>query len=84
MNTNLIAVVITSPIYHGCYNQKTFWEEKFTLGEFTPVNMKNCGRRHVRKHREIKNGDKYINLDISLQFGMMDNMKITSSEPKYY
>ena len=46
--------------------------------------MKNCGCRNVMKHREIKNGEKYITLDISLKFGSMDNMKITSSEPKDY
>ena len=41
-------VVVTPPsIYHGCYTQKKFWEEKFTgeekvtLGEFLAVNMKN-------------------------------------------
>ena len=36
------------------------------------------------KHREIKNGEKYITLEISLNFGSLDRMKITSSEPKYY
>ena len=46
--------------------------------------MKNCGRRNVRKHREIKNGEKYITLDIYLKFGSLDKMIITSSEPKYY
>ena len=57
-----------------------FWEEKFTLGEFTAVNIKNCGRRNVRKHRDIKGGDKYVTLDISLKFDSLDKMKITSSE----
>ena len=33
---------------------------------------------------DIKNGDQYITLDISLKFGNMGNIKITSSEPKYY
>ena len=46
--------------------------------------MKNCGRRNVRKHQEIKNGYNYITLDISLKFGSLDKMKITSSEPKGY
>ena len=55
------------------------WQENFTL-----VNMKNCGRRNVRKHREIKNGERYIILDISLRFCSLDKMKITSSDPKYY
>ena len=48
------------------------------------MNMKNCGRRNVRKQRDIKNGEKYITLDISLKFGSLDKMKITFSEPKYY
>ena len=59
-------------------------EEKFTVGEFTLVNMKCYGHRNVRKHREIKNGGKYITLDISLEFGSLDKIKITYSEPKYY
>ena len=46
--------------------------------------MKNCGRCDVRKHREIKDSDKYITLDISLKFGSLDKMRITSSYPKYY
>ena len=58
-------VVVTPPsIYHVCSTRKTFWEENSTLGEFTPVNMKNCGRRNVRKYIKIKNGKKYIILDI--------------------
>ena len=48
------------------------------------MNMKNCGRYINRKHREIKIGEKYITLDISLKFGSLEKMKITSSEPKYY
>ena len=43
---NLLAVVTPPYIYHGCSTQKTFWEEeftgeeKFTLGEFSAVNIK--------------------------------------------
>ena len=44
----------------------------------------NCVRRNVRKHREIKNGEKYTTLDIYLKFGSLDKVKITSSEPKDY
>ena len=44
--------------------------------------MKNCGRRNVRKHRDIKGGDKYVTLDISLKFGSLEKMRITSSDPK--
>ena len=40
--------------------------------------------RNVSKHREIKNGEQNITLDISLKFGNLDKMKIKSSEPKYY
>ena len=44
--------VVTPPqdIYHGCSNQKTFWEENFAL-----VKMESCGRLNVRKHRDINN-----------------------------
>ena len=44
--------------------------------------MKNRGRRNVRKHRDIKDSDKYITLDISLKFGSLDKMRIASSDPK--
>ena len=37
---------------------------------------------NFKKHREIKNSDKYVTLDISLKFDSLDNMKITSSESK--
>ena len=84
MNMNLPAVVTPPPIYHGCSTRKKFWEEKFTPGEFTHINMKNFGCHNVRKQRDIKNGEKYTTLFISLKFGSMDKMKITSSEPKYY
>ena len=44
--------------------------------------MKKCGRSNVRKHREIKVSDKYVTLDISLKFVILDKTKITSSDPK--
>ena len=44
--------------------------------------MKNCGRRSVRKRSEIKGSDKYVTLDISLEFDSLDKMKIKSSESK--
>ena len=61
-----------------------FWQEKFTGKEdfFMSVNKKNCGRRNVRKHKEIRGSDKYITLDISSKFDSMDKTKITSSESK--
>ena len=46
------------------------------------MNMKNCGRQNVRKHRDIKDSDNYIALYINLKFGSLENMRITSSEPK--
>ena len=82
MNTKLLAVVTQPYIYYGCSTRKTFWEEKFTGKEnlFSAVNMKNCGRQNVRKHKEIKGSDKYVTLDISLNFDSLEKMKITSSE----
>ena len=44
------------------------------------MNVKNCGRQNVRKEREINASDKYFTLDISLEFDIMDKMKITSSK----
>ena len=79
---NIPAVVTPPYIYHVLSTQKALWVETFTLGEFTHVNMKSFGRQHFRKHREIKNGDNYITLDISLKFGSLEKMKIISSEPK--
>ena len=58
-------------------------EENFTLCEFLAVNMKNCGRRNVRKHIEIKGSDKYVTLDISLKFDSQDKMRTTYSESKF-
>ena len=68
----LLAVVTPLYIYHGCPTWKTFWEEKFTgeerftLGELSAVNMKQCGCCNVRKHREIKVSEKYFTLDMLL------------------
>ena len=84
MNMDLLAVVITLSVYHGWSTRKTFWEGKLTGKEnlFLAVNMKICGRRNVRKHKEIKGSDKYVTLDISSKFDSLDKMKITSSESK--
>ena len=84
MNMKLLEFVAPLFIYHGCYTRKTFWKGKITPGGFTPVNMKNCGHRNVKKHRDINNGENYITLDILLKFGSLDKMKITSSEQGYY
>ena len=47
------------------------------------MNTKNCGRRNVRKNREIKGSDKYTTLDILLKFGSLVKMRIKSSAPKH-
>ena len=44
--------------------------------------MKICGRRNVRKHREITVSYKYVTLNICLEFDSLDKMKIISSESK--
>ena len=84
MKLKLLAVITPPSMYHGCSTWKTFWEENFTPADFTPVSMKHGGRCNVRKHRRIKNGEKYNIMDISLKFGSLDKMEITYSEPKYY
>ena len=56
-------VVVTPPsVYHGYSTRKTFWEKKFTGKKafFQSVNMKNCGRRKVRKHKEIRGSEKCV------------------------
>ena len=62
-------VVVTPPsIYHGCSTRKTFWEENFTGKKedlFVSVNMRNCGQRNVRKHREIKDSDDRVTLNMN-------------------
>ena len=42
--------------------------------------MKNCGRRKVRKHKEIRGSDKCVTLNISKKFDSMNKMETTSSE----
>ena len=49
---------------------------------FQPVNMKICGRRKVRKHKEIRVSDKCVTLNISEKFDSLNNMETTSSESK--
>ena len=46
------------------------------------MNMKNCGHRKVRKHKEIKGSDKCVTLNISEKFDSLKNMETTSSESK--
>ena len=50
--------------------------------------MKNCGRRKVWKHKEIRGSDKCVTLNIyeilniSDKFDSLNNMETTSSESK--
>ena len=44
--------------------------------------MKKFGCCNVRKHRDIKDSDKYTTLDILLKFVSLDKMIITFSDPK--
>ena len=77
-----LVVVIPPSIYRGCSTRKTFWEEKF-IGKkyfFQSVNMKNCGRRKVSKHKEIKCSDKIVTLNVSAKFDSLNKMETTSSE----
>ena len=72
--------VVTPPsTYHGCSTWKMLWK-----GNFTPVNMESCGRRNVRKHREIKNGEKYTPLEISLKLDCLDNREVVNSYSRGY
>ena len=78
-------VVLMSPyIYHGCSTRMMFWEEHFTDKKdlFQSVNMKNCGRRKVRKHKEIRGSDKCVTLNMSKHFDSLNKMETTSSESK--
>ena len=50
------------------------WEEYFT-----PASMKICGRRNVSKHREIKNGEQYIVLDVYSKLDFKDKREVTYS-----
>ena len=79
-----LAIVSPPTISHGCSTQKTFWEVKFTGKKylFQSVNMKNCGRRKVRIHKDIKGNDKIVTLNISAKFESLNKMETTSSESK--
>ena len=80
----LLAVVTPPSIYHGCTTWKTFWEGNFTVKEnlFLAVDMKNCGRLNVSKHKEFRGSDKYVTLDISSNLDGLDKTKIKSSKSK--
>ena len=44
------------------------------------MNMNVFGRRNVRKHRDIKGSDEYVNLNILLKIDSLDKMRIKSLE----
>ena len=72
--------VVTPPaIYRGCSTRRKFSEEKFI-----PVNMKICGRHNVTKYRDIKNGYRYIALDISSKLDSMNKREVIYSESRDY
>ena len=80
MNMKFLAVVTPPPyIYRGWSTWETLWEKKFT-----PVKMTSCGSRNVSKHREIKNGEQYIILNISYNLDCMYKREFKSSESKGY
>ena len=83
-----LVVVAPPSIYHGCSTRKTFWEGKFTGKKedvFVSANMRNCGQHNVRKHRDIKDSDERVTLNmnnilkISEEFDNLDKMETTSS-----
>ena len=49
---------------------------------FQSVNMKICGRCKVRKHKEIKGGDKIDTLNVSEKYDILNKMETTYSESK--
>ena len=85
-------VVFAPPsIYHGCSTRKTYREEKFTGKKqdlFVSVNMINCGQSNVGKHKEIKDSDDCVTLNmneilkISEEFDNLYKMETTSSYSK--
>ena len=76
MNMKFLEIATPPPpdIYHGCSTRKMFWEEKFIL-----TNMTSFGRRNIRKHREINNGDQYIILDTSSNLDFLYKSEVNSS-----
>ena len=84
INTKFLLVVTPPSIYHGCSTWKTLWEGKFTVKQylFQSVNMKNCGLRKVRKHKDIKGSDKCVTLNASEKFDSLKKTETTSSKSK--
>ena len=88
MNKKLLEVTTPQYIYHGCFTRKKLWEEKFTvdknrtLGDITFMNMKNCGCRNFRRHRDIKVSERYVILDVLLKFDSLEKIRIKSPKSK--
>ena len=49
---------------------------------FQSVNMKICGCRKVRKHKEINGSDKIVTRNLSANCDILNKIKTTSSESK--
>ena len=49
---------------------------------FSVCEHENCGRRKVRKHKEIRGSDKCATLNVSETFDSLNKMETTSSESK--
>ena len=79
-----LVVVTQLYIYHGCSTWKTLREENFTGQKylFHSVNIKNGGRRKISYHKEIKDSDKIVTLNVSIKFDSLNKMETTSSESK--
>ena len=81
-----LSVVKPPSIYHGCSTRNKFWEEKFTGRQdfFQSVKMKHCGRRKVRKHKEIRGSDKCVARNISKEIivhkPLSENLSMDVSE----
>ena len=69
---NFLEVVTPPSINHGFSTWKTFWEKKFT-----PVNTRSFGHCNIKKHKEIRNSEQYITLNISLKLDFLDNTEVT-------
>ena len=84
MNMKLLAVVTPPSIHHCCSTKETFWEGQFTGKQdlFQSLNMKNCGRHKVRKHKDIKGSGKCVTMNISAKFDSLNKIETTSSESK--
>ena len=80
MNLKLLAVLTQKPyVYDGGFTWKMFREDKFTL-----LSITRCGRRNIKKHKEINNDKKSVILDISYNLDCLDKGKSTFLESNDY